>query len=98
MSEERLFKVILAPVVSEKTARIAEVANQVVFKVIKDANKIEVKSAVEKMFDVKVEQVRILNVKGKTKRTKFGLGRRNDWKKAYVSLAEGQEIDFAVAE
>lgn len=98
MSEERLFKVILAPVVSEKTARIAELANQVVFKVMKDANKTEVKAAVEKMFDVKVEQVRVLNVKGKTKRTKFGLGRRNDWKKAYVRLAEGQEIDFAVAE
>ena len=98
MSEERLYKVILAPVVSEKTARVAEFSNQVVFKVIKDANKLEVRAAVERMFDVKVEQVRILNVKGKTKRTRFGLGRRNDWKKAYVSLAEGQEIDFAVAE
>ncbi len=98
MSEERLYKVILAPVVSEKTTRVAELANQVVFKVIKDANKTEVKAAVEKMFDVKVEQVRLLNMKGKTKRTRFGLGRRNDWKKAYVSLAEGQEIDFAVAE
>lgn len=98
MSEERLYKVILAPVISEKTTRVAELANQVVFKVIKDANKSEVRAAVEKMFDVKVEQVRILNVKGKTKRTRFGLGRRNDWKKAYVSLAEGQEIDFAIAE
>lgn len=98
MSEERLYKVILAPVISEKTTMVAEVANQVVFKVIKDANKQEVRAAVEKMFDVKVEQVRILNVKGKTKRTRFGVGRRNDWKKAYVSLAEGQEIDFAIAE
>ncbi len=98
MSKERLYKVILAPVVSEKTARVAELANQVVFKVIKDANKSEVKEAVEQMFDVKVDQVRLLNVKGKTKRTRFGLGRRSDWKKAYVSLAEGQEIDFAVAE
>jgi len=84
--------------VSEKTTRVAELTNQVVFKVIKDANKQEVRAAVEKMFDVEVEQVRILNVKGKTKRTRFGVGRRNDWKKAYVSLAEGQEIDFAVAE
>lgn len=98
MSEERLYKVILAPIVSEKTTMVAEVANQVVFKVIKDANKQEVRAAVEKMFDVKVEQVRILNVKGKTKRTRFGVGRRNDWKKAYVSLAAGQEIDFAIAE
>lgn len=98
MKEERLYKVILAPVVSEKTARVAELANQVVFKVVKDADKGEIRAAVEKMFDVKVEQVRVLNVKGKTKRTRFGLGRRSDWKKAYVSLAEGQEIDFATAE
>jgi large subunit ribosomal protein L23 len=98
VKEERLYKVILAPVVSEKTARVAELANQVVFKVIKDANKTEIRAAVERMFDVKVEQVRVLNVKGKTKRTRFGLGRRSDWKKAYVSLAEGQEIDFATAE
>lgn len=98
MSEERLYKVILAPVISEKTTRVAEVANQVVFKVIKDANKQEIRAAVEKMFDVKVDQVRTVNVKGKTKRTRFGVGRRNDWKKAYVSLAEGQEIDFAIAE
>ena len=98
MSEERLFKVILAPVISEKTTRVAELANQVVFKVIKDATKEDVRAAVEKMFDVKVEGVRVLNVKGKTKRTRFGLGRRSDWKKAYVSLAEGQEIDFAIAE
>ena len=85
-------------VVSEKTARVAEFSNQVVFKVIKDANKLEVRAAVERMFDVKVEQVRILNVKGKTKRTRFGLGRRNDWKKAYVRLAEGSQIDFLGAE
>lgn len=98
MNKERLYTVILAPVVSEKTTRVAELANQVVFKVVKDANKSEVKAAIEKMFDVRVEKVRILNVKGKTKRTRFGLGRRNDWKKAYVSLAEGQEIDFAIAE
>jgi len=98
VNQERLYKVILAPVVSEKTARAAELANQVVFKVIKDANKAEIRAAVEKMFDVKVENVQVLNVKGKTKRTRFGLGRRSDWKKAYVSLAEGQEIDFATAE
>jgi large subunit ribosomal protein L23 len=98
MSKERLYKVILAPVVSEKATMAAELANQVVFKVIKDANKQEIREAVELVFDVKVDAVQVLNVKGKTKRTRFGLGRRNDWKKAYVSLAEGQEIDFAVAE
>jgi len=98
MSKERLYKVILAPVVSEKATMAAELANQVVFKVIKDANKQEIRDAVELVFDVKVDGVQVLNVKGKTKRTRFGLGRRNDWKKAYVSLAEGQEIDFAVAE
>ncbi|MFL0809944.1 MAG: 50S ribosomal protein L23 [Agarilytica sp.] len=98
MNQERLYKVILAPVVSEKTSMVAESANQVAFKVIKDASKPEIHAAVEKMFDVKVETVRTLNVKGKTKRTRYGLGRRNDWKKAYVRLAAGQEIDFATAE
>lgn len=98
MSKERLYKVILAPIVSEKATMAAELANQVVFKVIKDANKQEIRDAVELVFDVKVDAVQVLNVKGKTKRTRFGIGRRSDWKKAYVSLAEGQEIDFAVAE
>jgi len=89
MSEQRLYKVIVAPVVSEKTSRVAELSNQVVFKVIKSATKQEIQAAVEKLFNVKVDQVRTLNVKGKTKRTRTGIGRRNDWKKAYVSLAEG---------
>jgi len=94
MSQERLYKVLLAPVVSEKAVGSAEVANQVVFKVLKDAKKSEIKSAVEKMFDVKVGAVRTLIMKGKTKRTRFGLGKRSDWKKAYVRLAEGHDIDF----
>lgn len=98
MNQERLYKVLLGPVVSEKSAFAADIANQVVFKVISDAQKPEVKAAVEKMFDVQVVGVRILNVKGKTKRTRHGIGRRSDWKKAYVKLAEGQEIDFATAE
>ena len=98
MNEERLYKVILAPVVSEKTTMAAEVANQVAFKVIPDASKREIHAAVEKMFNVTVENVRVLNVKGKTKRTRVGMGRRSDWKKAYVRLAAGQEIDFATAE
>ena len=98
MNQERLYKIILGPVVSEKSAVVAELSNQVVFKVAKDAEKAEIRAAVEKLFDVKVENVRVLNVKGKTKRTRFGMGKRNDWKKAYVRLGQGQEIDFAVAE
>ncbi|MGH1487263.1 MAG: 50S ribosomal protein L23 [Cellvibrionaceae bacterium] len=96
MSQERLYKILLAPVVSEKAVGSAEVTNQVVFKVVKDADKSEIKAAVEKMFDVKVEDVRTLVMKGKTKRTRFGIGKRSDWKKAYVKLAEGQDIDFAM--
>ncbi len=98
MNEERLYKVILAPVISEKSTMAAETSNQVAFKVLRDADKPEIRAAVEKMFGVKVENVRVLNVKGKTKRTRFGVGRRNDWKKAYVRLAAGQEIDFATVE
>lgn len=98
MNQERLYKVILAQVVTEKATIVRENSNQVVFKVITDAKKNEIHAAVEKMFNVVVDNVRVLNVKGKTKRTRFGIGRRNDWKKAYVRLAEGQEIDFATAE
>lgn len=98
MNQERLYKVLLGPVVSEKSASVAEAANQVVFKVLPNADKAEVKAAVEKMFDVKVQDVRVLNVKGKTKRTRHGLGVRSDWKKAYVRLEQGQDIDFAIAE
>lgn len=98
LKKERLYKVLLAPVISEKSAVAAEVANQVVFKVTTDADKAEIKAAVEKLFDVTVEDVKTLNVKGKTKRTRHGLGKRSDWKKAYVRLAEGQDIDFATAE
>lgn len=98
MNQERLYKVLLGPVVSEKSASAAEAANQVVFKVLSDAAKAEIKAAVEKMFDVNVLNVRVLNVKGKTKRTRYGVGRRSDWKKAYVRLEQGQDIDFAIAE
>ena len=97
MNQERVFKVLLAPHVTEKAAMASEAGNQVVFKVATDATKLEVKKAVEQLFDVKVEDVRVTNVKGKTRRTRHGIGRRSDWKKAYVRLAEGQEIDFAVA-
>jgi large subunit ribosomal protein L23 len=98
MNQERIFQVLLGPVVSEKAAVVGEAGNQVVFKVLCDANKREIKSAVQKLFNVVVEDVRTANVKGKNKRTRYGIGRTSDWKKAYVRLAQGQEIDFAVAE
>ena len=96
--QERLYKVLLGPVVSEKAAAAAETGNQVVFKVLVNATKMEIKAAIEKLFDVSVIDVKTLKVKGKTKRTRHGLGQRSDWKKAYVRLAEGQDIDFASAE
>jgi large subunit ribosomal protein L23 len=98
MNQERLFKVLLGPHITEKAASASGSATQVVFKVATDASKLEVKKAVEKLFEVKVEGVRVINVKGKTRRTKTGMGKRSDWKKAYVRLAEGQDIDFSVTE
>ncbi|KJS06784.1 MAG: 50S ribosomal protein L23 [Gammaproteobacteria bacterium BRH_c0] len=98
MNDERIFKVLVGPHVSEKATNVAEKGNQVVFQVARDANKREVKAAVQKLFGVVVEDVRVVNVKGKTKRTRYGIGRQSDWKKAYVRLAQGQEIDFASAE
>lgn len=98
MNQERIFQVLMGPHISEKAALSAESGNQVAFKVAVDANKLEVKKAVEKLFDVKVESVQLLNVKGKVKRNRFGETRRVSWKKAYVRLAQGQDIDFAIAE
>ncbi|MDG2018660.1 MAG: 50S ribosomal protein L23 [Porticoccaceae bacterium] len=98
MNQERLFKVLLGPHITEKAASASGSATQVAFKVATDASKLEVKKAVEKLFEVKVEGVRVINVKGKTRRTKTGMGKRSDWKKAYVRLAEGQDIDFSVTE
>ncbi|MBB6056987.1 MAG: 50S ribosomal protein L23 [Tolumonas sp.] len=92
--EERLLKVLKAPHISEKSTMVAEKLNTIVFKIATDATKAEVKAAVEKLFEVKVEAVRTLNVAGKTKRTGARMGRRSDWKKAYVTLVEGQDIDF----
>lgn len=89
----RLHSIILAPVVSEKASRLAEKRNQAVFKVLRDAQKPEIKRAVEKLFNVKVEAVRTLNVKGKTKGFGGRKGARPDWKKAYVTLAQGSQID-----
>ena len=98
MSNERLYKVLLAPRMTEKSTRIGETSNQYVFKVTTDSNKKEIKDAVEKLFEVNVESVRIVNVKGKSKSFKLRTGRRNDWKKAYVRVQEGQVIDFLGAE
>jgi large subunit ribosomal protein L23 len=94
MNIERLHQVIVAPMISEKATRVAEKRNQAVFKVLRDADKNEIKGAVEALFKVKVEAVRTLNMKGKSKRFGQVMGRRSDWKKAYVTLAAGQEIDF----
>jgi large subunit ribosomal protein L23 len=94
INEERLLKVVLGPHVSEKSTMAAEGNNTVVFKVVKDANKEEIKQAVEKLFEVEVNSVRTVNVKGKTKRHGSSFGKRKDWKKAYVILKEGQDIDF----
>ncbi|MFT4924175.1 MAG: large subunit ribosomal protein L23 [Phenylobacterium sp.] len=92
--EERLFKVVLGPHISEKSTNAAEGFNTVVFKVLTDSTKIEIKDAVEAHFEVEVEGVRTVNVKGKTKRTGQRMGQRKDWKKAYVTLKEGSELDF----
>lgn len=97
-TEERLLQVILAPVVSEKSTRIAEKNEQVIFKVATTATKPEIKAAVELLFKVQVESVQVLNVKGKAKRFGRFNGRRSDTKKAFVCLKPGQEINLAVAE
>jgi large subunit ribosomal protein L23 len=89
-----LHDVIQAPLISEKGTLLTESANQVLFKVRPDANKIEVKRAVETLFKVKVEQVRIARYLGKVRRIGRSMGRRSDWKKAYVTLRDGDKIDF----
>lgn len=98
MNPERVYKVLLGPHVSEKAAMSAEARNQVVFKVLPSATKLEIKKAVEKLFKVKVVNVQTLNVKGKVKRNRYGVAAKPSWKKAYVRLEQGQDIDFAVSE
>lgn len=97
-SKERLIDVLIAPHVSEKSARIAPLGNQYVFRVRTDASKPEIRAAVELMFEVKVGTVRIVNQAGKRRRFGRTPGRRQDWKKAYVRLAEGQTIEMSGAE
>ncbi|PZP62780.1 MAG: 50S ribosomal protein L23 [Azospira oryzae] len=94
-NQERLMKLILAPVVSEKSTYVADRAGQYVFRVAQDATKPEIKAAVELMFKTQVESVQVANVKGKRKRFGRYEGRRRNWKKAYVCLKPGQEINFA---
>ena len=91
---ERLTQVLIAPHVSEKSAVLADSASQHVFKVLPNASKQEIKSAVEQLFQVKVASVRTVNVRGKNKRFGRVMGKRSDWKKAYVRLEEGHDIDF----
>jgi len=95
---ERLMNVVLAPVVSEKSTRVADKNRQYVFRVADDASKPQVKAAIELLFKTKVQSVTVTNVKGKAKRFGRFMGRRRNWKKAYVRLAAGQEINFAATE
>ncbi|MEY4467749.1 MAG: ribosomal subunit protein [Pseudomonadota bacterium] len=93
-SEERLMKVLLAPVISEKATFVAEKNEQVVFLVTPDATKLEIKAAVEMLFKVQVESVQVANRAGKTKRSGRFTGRRNNTRRAFVCLKSGQEINF----
>jgi len=97
MNREQSYKVLLGPHLSEKTAQASQRHNQYVFRVARSATKPEIRRTVERLFDVKVHLVRVLNVRGKTVRNRFGAGRRNHWKKAYVSLQSGQSIDLAAS-
>ncbi len=97
-TQDRLLQVILAPQITEKATYIADKYQQIAFKVRTDATKPEIKAAVELVFKVEVEKVATINVGGKTKRAGKSMGKRKDWKKAYVSLKPGQEINFAAGE
>ena len=89
-----LFDIVTSPLITEKGTMVSELSNQVVFRVRRDASKDEIRKAIETLFKVKVEKVRTLNLLGKTRRVGKHAGKRPDWKKAYVTLAEGQRIDF----
>ena len=95
MNNERLYNVIIGAHISEKASLIADEGNQYAFKVLKNATGPEVKQAVEKIYDVKVKKVSLMNVKGKVKRSWKGTSRKPNWKKAYVSLSAGYDIDFS---
>ena len=93
--EGRLAQVLVAPIISEKATRVGEKHNQVLFKVLLGSTKLEIKAAVELMFKVEVESVQVVNQKGKVKRFGKSIGRRDHVRKAYVSLKEGQELNFS---
>jgi large subunit ribosomal protein L23 len=93
--EGRLMQVLVAPIISEKATHVAEKSNAVAFKVLQDATKPEIKAAVELMFKVEVKGVSVANIKGKTKRFGRSIGRRDNVRKAYVTLKPGQELNFS---
>ena len=97
MNQERLMQVILAPIVSEKSNMLAEKRGQIAFKVLPSATKTEIKAAIELLFGVNVDSVSTINVKGKSKRFGKHMGKRQNWKKAYVCLTPGQELDLESA-
>lgn len=97
-SQERMMRVLIAPQISEKATYVADKHEQVVFRVMTDATKPEIKAAVEMMFKVQVTKVQVACVKGKAKRFGRIMGCQNNWKKAYVCLVPGQEINFAASE
>ena len=94
MNKDRLMQILVSPVVSEKSSLAADQNRQFVFRVLKDASKPEIRRAVELMFEVEVDQVRVVNGKGKRKRFGAVMGSRSDWKKAYIKLKPGHDIDF----
>ena len=98
MNPERLYTVLREPHISEKVSILGDKANQYAFKVATDATKAEIREAVETLFNVKVEKVTTANVKGKVKRNVRGVSRKKNWKKAYITVAEGQELDYMVAD
>ena len=98
MNQERVFQVLLGPHVSEKAAIVGDASNQYVFKVAVDSTKLEIRKSVEQLFKVKVNNVTTLKVKGKVKRNKHGFSTKPTWKKAYVRLEQGQDIDFATVD
>ena len=94
MNQERVYQIIRRPHISEKTTGLADKQRQITFEVLKTANKVEIKAAVEQLFKVEVEEVRTVVMKGKSKRFGRNMGQCKDWKKAYVMLKEGHDIDF----
>ena len=98
MNAERVYTVLLEPHISEKVSILGDKVNQYAFKVARDATKAEIREAVETLFSVDVQKVTTANVKGKVKRTMRGVTRKKNWKKAYVTVASGQEIDYMVVD